>query len=65
MDEFVISHGGTVNWQRKENQVAAVKADTERVRVYNVPNVDELYLLIKQRNTPRGFHQLIPNWQEN
>ena len=33
--------------------------------MYNVPNVVEWYPLTKQRNIPRGFHQLIPNWQEN
>jgi len=61
----IISHGGTENWQRKENLVVAAKAGTEEVRAYNVPNVEELYLQIKRKNIPKGFLRLNLNWQEN
>ena len=65
MDELVISHGGTENWQRKGNPAAVVKADPVKVRVCNAPNVEELCLLTKQRNTPREYQLLILNWPEN
>jgi hypothetical protein len=61
----IISYGGTENWQRKENLVAAVKAVQAKAKQYNAPNVDVLYLLTKQRSTPREYHQLILNWLEN
>jgi hypothetical protein len=51
----IISHGGTENWQRKENLVAAVKAVQAKVKAYSAPNVEELCQLIKQRSIPKGF----------
>jgi len=56
--------GGT-KWQRKENLVAVVKAALARVSQYNALSVEELYLQIRQRNTPREFQQLNLNWHEN
>lgn len=62
---LVISHGGTENWQRKGNLVAAAKAVKVRAKPYNALDVEELYPLTKLRNIPREYHLLILNWQEN
>jgi len=50
-------NGGKQTWERKENQVAAVRAVLASPDLFNAPNVAVSFLLIKLRNTPRECHQ--------
>ena len=44
-------------WVRKENPVAVVKAAKAEVELFSAQDVDELFQLIKQRNTPKECQQ--------